>query len=103
MQCETLTSRGQQQEQEIRRLNKALTEVHKSSVCHQDDSQAGQNIWMHQAQVYKEDFLKERRDKDRLKEKYTELANRCKRIHAELHVAKAQVRWTPSTGSSPHT
>ncbi|XP_076869624.1 uncharacterized protein LOC143519761 [Brachyhypopomus gauderio] len=103
VQCEALTRRGQKHEQEIKRLNKALTGVHWSSASHQECSHAEQDVWMHQAQVFKEDFLKERRDKERLKHMYSELESRYKRIHAELHVVKAQVQRTPSTGPSPHT
>ncbi|KAL6462963.1 hypothetical protein MHYP_G00293850 [Metynnis hypsauchen] len=106
MQCDALTSRGQQQEEEIRRLNKVLQRAQKSLAVQQESQQTEETIWKHQALVYKEDFLKERKDRDKLKEKYAELEKKYKKIHADLHVYRAQVRWatsTPSTGPSPHT
>ncbi|KAL7840897.1 hypothetical protein AOLI_G00262200 [Acnodon oligacanthus] len=106
MQSDTLTSRGQQQEEEIRRLNKVLQRAQKSLAVQQESPQTEETIWKHQALVYKEDFLKERKDRDKLKEKYAELEKKYKKIHADLHAYRAQVRWatsTPSTGPSPHT
>ncbi|KAI4881782.1 hypothetical protein NFI96_011474, partial [Prochilodus magdalenae] len=105
MQCDTLIGRGLQQEEEIRRLNKVLQRAQKSLAVSQGSKQTEEYIWKHQAQVYKDDFLKERRDRDRLKEKYAELEKKYKKIHTELHVYRAQVRWaqsTPSTGPLPH-
>ncbi|XP_036416560.1 TNFAIP3-interacting protein 1-like [Colossoma macropomum] len=104
-QCDTLTSRGQQQVEEIGRLNKVLQRAQNSLAVQQESQQTEENIWKHQALVYKEDFLKERKDRDKLKEKYAELEKKYKKIHADLHMYKAQVRWDTSTytGPSPHT
>lgn len=38
-----------------------------------------------------EDFLKERRDREKLKEKYLELQWRLRKAHDELHIFKTQV------------
>ncbi|KAG8009583.1 ADP-ribosyl cyclase/cyclic ADP-ribose hydrolase 1 [Nibea albiflora] len=64
----TLTRRGQHQREEIRRLNKA--------------------------EVYKEDFLKERKDREKLKEKYLELEKKFRKVYNELRVLKPQVTRT---------
>ncbi|KAF6720521.1 TNFAIP3-interacting protein 1 [Oryzias melastigma] len=86
LQNSTLTRRGQQQHEEIRRLNKALEEALRGS-----ESQTLPDVWKHQAEVYKEDFLKERRDREILKEKYLELEKRSRRAHEELRLLKSQV------------
>lgn len=44
-----------------------------------------------QAEIYKEDFLKERKDREKLKGKYLEVEKRLKKTHNELHVLKSQV------------
>ncbi|XP_066518944.1 TNFAIP3-interacting protein 3-like [Hoplias malabaricus] len=103
MRCDTLTGREQQLEEEIRRLNKVQHRTQQSLAL--QESKQTEIIWKYQAQVYKEDFLKERRDRDKLKEKYAELQERFKKSHADLHFYKAQVQWGPScaptSGSSP--
>lgn len=43
------------------------------------------------AEVYKEDFLKERRDRERLKDKYLELEKKFRKVYNELRVLKSQV------------
>ncbi|KAF3836292.1 hypothetical protein F7725_028850 [Dissostichus mawsoni] len=63
----TLTRRGQHQHEEILRLNK----------------------------VYKEDFLRERRDREKLKEKNLEQESKYRKVHSELRVLKSQVARTP--------
>ncbi|RVE58615.1 hypothetical protein OJAV_G00196030 [Oryzias javanicus] len=83
LQNSSLTSRGQQQQQEIRRLNQALEEA----LC----GSPHPDIWKHQAEVYKEDFLKERRDREILKEKYLELEKRSRKAQEELRLLKSQV------------
>ncbi|XP_047424366.1 TNFAIP3-interacting protein 1-like [Mugil cephalus] len=93
VQNNTLTLRGQHQHEEIRRLNKALVEALQPSQSH---SEKLQDIWKHQAEVYKEDFLKERRDREKLKEKYLELEKKFRKVHFELHVLKTQA--TPGSG-----
>lgn len=44
-----------------------------------------------QAEIYKEDFLTERKDREKLKEKYLELENRFRKARNELHVLRSQV------------
>ncbi|XP_026148073.1 TNFAIP3-interacting protein 1-like [Mastacembelus armatus] len=85
-QNKTLTRRGQHQQEEIKRLNKALEEVLQTT-------QPTGDLWKHQAETYKEDFLKERRDREMLMDKYLELKKRCMKVHNELCVLKAQVTW----------
>ncbi|XP_049913169.1 TNFAIP3-interacting protein 3-like [Epinephelus moara] len=82
----TLTRRGQHQHEEIRRLNKALEEA-----LQKTSGETLQDVWKHQAEVYKEDFLKERRDREKLKEKYLEQENKFRKVHSELHALKSQV------------
>ncbi|KAF7667738.1 hypothetical protein LDENG_00050790 [Lucifuga dentata] len=79
----TLTRRGQHQQEEIRRLNKALEE---SLQITQPLGEGGepQEVWRHQAEVYKEDFLKERQDREKLKEKHLELEKKFRKVHNEL-------------------
>ncbi|XP_043960056.1 TNFAIP3-interacting protein 3-like [Gambusia affinis] len=87
----TLTRRWQHQQEEIRRLNKALEETIQRSEPLENSSETLQDIWKHQAEVYKEDFLKERRDREKLKGKNLELEKRYKKVHDELRVFKSQV------------
>ncbi|XP_023153519.1 TNFAIP3-interacting protein 3-like [Amphiprion ocellaris] len=94
VQNNTLTRRGQHQHEEIRRLNKALQEALQSSQPLDCSSETLQDIWKHQAEVYKEDFLKERKDRERLKDKYLELEKKFRKVHNELHVLKSQVTRT---------
>ncbi|KAK5878157.1 hypothetical protein CesoFtcFv8_025592 [Champsocephalus esox] len=91
----TLTRRGQHQHEEILRLNKALEEALQNSNPLDASSETLQDIWKHQAQVYKEDFLTERRDREKLKEKNLELENKYRKVHSELCVLKSQVARTP--------
>lgn len=42
--------------------------------------------------MYKEDFLKERRDREKLNEKCLELESKLREVHGELQVLKPQVR-----------
>ncbi|XP_067433897.1 TNFAIP3-interacting protein 3-like [Thunnus thynnus] len=86
----TLTQRGQHQQEEIRRLNKALEETLHTTQRLDASSETLQDIWKHQAQIYKEDFMKERRDRENLKGKCLELEKRLKKAHNELHVLKSQ-------------
>ncbi|XP_040921224.1 TNFAIP3-interacting protein 1-like [Toxotes jaculatrix] len=91
----TLTRRGQHQQKEIKRLNEALEEALLTTKPHGESSETLQDLWKHQAQVYKEDFLTERKDRERLNEKYLELQNRFRKVRTELHVLKSQVTWAP--------
>ncbi|XP_038586976.1 TNFAIP3-interacting protein 1-like isoform X1 [Micropterus salmoides] len=94
VQNSTLTRRGQRQHEEIRRLNKALDEALQTTQPLDVSSETLHDIWKHQAEVYKEDFLKERRDREKLKEKYLELENKFRKVHSELRVLKSQVTST---------
>ncbi|KAJ3611760.1 hypothetical protein NHX12_021774 [Muraenolepis orangiensis] len=69
-----LASRGQHQREEIRRLNQALHEaIEGHGVCGQSREHPHDEVWKHQAEVYKEDFLKERKDREMLKDKLLEM------------------------------
>ncbi|KAL4001247.1 Arf-GAP with Rho-GAP domain, ANK repeat and PH domain-containing protein 2 [Sarotherodon galilaeus] len=88
-----LTRKGQHQHEEIRRLNKALKEALQASQSLGVDNET-LDIWKHQAEVFKEDFLKERRDREKLKGKYLELEKKYTKVHSELHVLRSQMTWT---------
>ncbi|XP_044033248.1 TNFAIP3-interacting protein 1-like [Siniperca chuatsi] len=90
----TLTRRGQHQHEEIRRLNKALQEALQTTQPLNLSSETLQDVWKHQAEVYKEDFLRERKDREKLKEKYLELENKFRKVYSELRVLKPQVTRT---------
>ncbi|GAA6215191.1 TNFAIP3-interacting protein 1-like [Lates japonicus] len=90
----TLTRRGQHQQEEIKRLNKALEEALHTTQPLGVSSETLQDLWKHQAEVYKEDFLTERKDREKLKEKYLELENKYRKVRSELRVLKSQVTWT---------
>ncbi|XP_008303879.1 TNFAIP3-interacting protein 1-like [Stegastes partitus] len=95
-----LTRRGRHQHEEIRRLNKALQEAQLQSSSPLDgSSETLEDLWKHQAEVYKEDFLRERKDREKLKDKYLELEKKFKKVHNELHVHKSQV--TPAQQPQP--
>ncbi|XP_072234437.1 uncharacterized protein [Leuresthes tenuis] len=94
LQNSTLTRRGQHQHEEIQRLNKALEEALQTSQPLGGSSETRQDIWKHQADVYKEDFLRERKDREMLKDKYLELEKRFKKVRDELRVLKSQVTLT---------
>ncbi|CAJ1082630.1 TNFAIP3-interacting protein 1-like [Xyrichtys novacula] len=99
MQNNTLTRRGHQQAEEIRRLNKALEEAYEKNQPHDVSSETLQELWKHQAEVYKEDFLKERSDREKLKEKQLDLEKKYRKVHSELRALKSQMTWvqTPQT------
>ncbi|XP_030612957.1 TNFAIP3-interacting protein 1-like [Archocentrus centrarchus] len=88
-----LTRKGQHQREEIRRLNKALEEALQASQPLGVDSEE-LDMWKHQAEVYKEDFLKERRDREKLKEKYLELEKKYIKVHNQLHIRRSEKTWT---------
>ncbi|XP_054479194.1 TNFAIP3-interacting protein 1-like [Anoplopoma fimbria] len=92
----SLTRKGQHQHEEIRRLNKALDEALHTTQPLSVSSETLQDLWKHQAEVYKEDFLKERRDREKLKDKYLEQEKKYRKVHSELRVLKSQVTWTPT-------
>ncbi|XP_060920391.1 TNFAIP3-interacting protein 1-like [Labrus mixtus] len=95
VQNNTLTRRGQHQHEEIRRLNKALEDALQTSQPLEVSSETLHEIWKHQAEVYKEDFLKERRDREKLKEKCLDVEKKFRKVHSELRVLKSQVTRTP--------
>ncbi|XP_011618342.1 TNFAIP3-interacting protein 3-like isoform X1 [Takifugu rubripes] len=82
-----LTRRGQHQMQEIRRLNEALQVVLGS-----DDVRRAslQDVWKHQAEVYREDFLKERSDREKLHGRYLDLEEKYRKVCYELRALKPQ-------------
>ncbi|XP_058496794.1 TNFAIP3-interacting protein 1-like [Solea solea] len=90
----TLARRGQHQHEEIKRLNKALEEALLTSAPPGISSETQQDVWKHQAEVYKEDFLTERKDREKLKEKYLELESQFRKARRELRVLKSQVTCT---------
>ncbi|XP_067107526.1 TNFAIP3-interacting protein 3-like isoform X3 [Osmerus mordax] len=92
----TLTRRGQQQQGEIRRLNKVLKEVLQTTGTAEVSCGPQEEVWRHQAQIYKEDFLKERRDREQLKGKHGDLENKFRKVHTELNALKSKLIWTPT-------
>ncbi|CAL8313448.1 unnamed protein product [Merluccius merluccius] len=94
-----LARREQHQGEEIRRLNQALEEALESCGASREDPQ--DNVWKHQAEVYKEDFLKERRDRERLKTKLLEMEVKYRKTHGELHKLKSKITWTPVITAPP--
>ncbi|XP_013860811.1 TNFAIP3-interacting protein 3 [Austrofundulus limnaeus] len=86
-----LARRGRHQQEEIRRLNKALEEALLASRQRERSGESSQDVWKHQAELYKEDFKKERADREKLKGKYLDLEKRCQKLHRELNVLKSQV------------
>ncbi|KAJ0059755.1 hypothetical protein NL108_011259 [Boleophthalmus pectinirostris] len=91
-----LARRGQHQNAEITRLNKALEEVLVTRSSQEVSTETLQELWKHQADIYKEDFLTERKDREALKHKYLELEKKYKKVRNELYVIKSQVTWTPT-------
>ncbi|XP_068160383.1 TNFAIP3-interacting protein 3-like isoform X2 [Antennarius striatus] len=87
----TLSREWQHQREEIKRLNKALEEALLKNRPLDDSSETLQDVWKQQAEVYKEDFLKERRDRERLKDKCLGLERNLRKAHSELCVLKPQV------------
>ncbi|XP_029978923.1 TNFAIP3-interacting protein 1-like [Sphaeramia orbicularis] len=90
----TLTRRGQHQHAEITRLNKALEDALQSCQPVEMSSETLQDVWKHQAEVYKEDFLKERKDREKLKGKYLELEKKFRKVRHEVHIIKSEPTWT---------
>lgn len=88
-----LARRGQHQHSEIERLNKALQDALQTSQPQEMSSETLQDLWKHQAEVNKEDFLKERKDRETLKDKYLELEKKYKKVRNELHAIKTQGTW----------
>ncbi|XP_039983496.1 TNFAIP3-interacting protein 3-like [Xiphias gladius] len=86
-----LAQRGRHQREEIRRLNKALEEALLTSRPLGPSRETLQDLWKHQAEVYKDDFLTERKDRETLKQKYLELENQFRRVRRELHVLKSKL------------
>lgn len=84
----TLTRRGRHQREEIRRLNGALEVALQAPRPLGVSADTLQDVWKHQAEVYKEDFLKERSDRVKLKEKYLEQEKKFRKVQSQL-------LWTP--------
>ncbi|XP_053198816.1 TNFAIP3-interacting protein 3-like [Scomber japonicus] len=91
----TLTRKGLHQQEEIRRLNKALEETLITTKPLDASNETLQDVWKHQAEIYKEDFLKERKDREILKGKCLELEKGLRKAHKELHVLKSQASTRP--------
>ncbi|XP_051910746.1 TNFAIP3-interacting protein 3-like [Hippocampus zosterae] len=89
-----LTRRGQHQQEEINRLNKALEERLHPVQTLEESSGPPDDLWKHQAEVFKEDFLKERGDREMLHHKYGELQKKLSKVQDELHFIKSQASWT---------
>ncbi|XP_017261950.1 TNFAIP3-interacting protein 3-like [Kryptolebias marmoratus] len=87
----TLTRRGARQQEEIRRLNKALEEALLTSRQLGGSSETPQDVWKHQVELYKDDFMRERKDREKLKAKYLELEKRYRKAHSELSALRSQV------------
>ncbi|XP_073344850.1 TNFAIP3-interacting protein 3-like [Pagrus major] len=87
----SLTRRWEHQHEEIIRLNKALEEALQTTQPLDVSSETLHDVWKHQAEVYKEDFLKERKDREKLKEKYLELETKYRKVHSELRGLKPKV------------
>nr|XP_040023856.1 TNFAIP3-interacting protein 1-like [Gasterosteus aculeatus aculeatus] len=99
----TLTQKGQRQQDEIRRLNKALEEALKTTQPLSVSSETLQDVWKHQADVYKEDFLKERSDREKLMEKHLKQEKQFRKVHSELCALKSQLRSPqPVLAACPH-
>ncbi|XP_061821201.1 TNFAIP3-interacting protein 1-like [Nerophis lumbriciformis] len=90
----TLARRGQHQQEEINRLNKALEERLQPARPLEDSNRFTPEVWQHQAEVFKEDFLKERKDREKLYHKYVELEKKWTKAHDELYRLKSQATWT---------
>lgn len=91
VQYTTLARRGHQQREEIRRLNEVLKGELKTTGLDEVTNGTQEEVWRHQAQVYKEDFLKERRDREKLKQKHTDLEKKFRNVWTELNTLKSQV------------
>ncbi|XP_037136382.1 TNFAIP3-interacting protein 3-like [Syngnathus acus] len=89
-----LTKKGQQQLEEISRLNKALEERLHPFQTFEESRGSAEDLWKHQAEVFKEDFLKERGDREKLQYKYIELQKKLSKARDELHLLKSQATWT---------
>ncbi|XP_041670462.1 TNFAIP3-interacting protein 1-like [Cheilinus undulatus] len=98
----TLTRRGQHQNEEIKRLHKALEEALQKTQPLEMSPETLHEVWKHQAEVYKEDFLKERKDREKLKEKYWDLEKKYRKVYRELHVFKSQATQTPQQEPECH-
>ncbi|CAK6967500.1 TNFAIP3-interacting protein 3-like isoform X2 [Scomber scombrus] len=91
----TLTRKGLHQQEEIKRLNKALEETFITTKPLAASNETLQDVWKHQAEIYKEDFLKERKDREILKGKCLELEKGLRKAHKEVHVLKSQASTRP--------
>ncbi|XP_033841832.2 TNFAIP3-interacting protein 3-like [Periophthalmus magnuspinnatus] len=107
-QNQALARRWRHQNAEIMRLNKALKEVLVTTSSQEMSTETLQELWKHQADVYKEDFQTERKDREALKHKYLELEKKYKKVRNELYAIKSQVTCTSTSQpqyecACPHT
>ncbi|KAJ8377159.1 hypothetical protein SKAU_G00077390 [Synaphobranchus kaupii] len=119
LQVTTLTNRGQQQQAEIRRLNKVLSEtlamreqeVQEKEARTQQEVQETEartqvEVLTHQVRLYEEDFRKERADRKRLFERNMGLERKLETLHAQLQLVSSQVTrasvCTPKLRSHAH-
>ncbi|XP_077365299.1 uncharacterized protein LOC144009437 isoform X2 [Festucalex cinctus] len=89
-----LMRKWQHQQEEINRLNQALEERLHPVQTLEESRGPSENLWKHQAEVFKEDFVKERRDREKLQRKYVELHKKLSKARDELHLMKSQATWT---------
>ncbi|XP_076014418.1 uncharacterized protein LOC143006938 [Genypterus blacodes] len=87
----TLTRRGQHQQEEIKRLNMALEEALQVAQPPSEGGDTHESVWKHQADVFKEDFMTERRDREKLKGKHLELENKFRKAEKELRILRSQM------------
>ncbi|KAK7887244.1 hypothetical protein WMY93_026865 [Mugilogobius chulae] len=97
-----LTRRGQHQNAEIARLNKALEEALVTTSAQEMSNGTLPDLWKHQADVYREDFLTERKDREALKGKYLQLEKKYKKVRNELYVVKSQITWSPTSSQQQY-
>ncbi|XP_064190476.1 uncharacterized protein LOC135254246 [Anguilla rostrata] len=90
LQVTALTRRGQQQQSEIRRLNKILSEA----LVEERESRTQVELLRHQVWLHEKDFQKERAERRQLCERNVELERRLETLNAEMQKARAQVTRT---------
>ncbi|XP_035271164.1 uncharacterized protein LOC118226029 [Anguilla anguilla] len=90
LQVTALTRRGQQQQSEIRRLNKILSEA----LVEERESRTQVELLRHQVWLHEKDFHKERAERRQLCERNVELERRLETLNAEMQKARAQVTRT---------
>ncbi|XP_023693455.2 uncharacterized protein [Paramormyrops kingsleyae] len=89
-QIATLTTRGQQQTSEIRRLNQVLMESQEAVAVREKEVREELEVLRWQADTYKADFNLERKDREKLKERNIELEMRLAKLCRELQSLRSQ-------------